>query len=86
MLLLSSSSVDAGDVGVGFVKVGVLAVGDWEVEEDEREEMSVRVPMNWRNGWLGCVVVGRRFSRRVADTVRHSNGSEVVRRRKASMI
>jgi hypothetical protein len=27
-LLLSSSFVDVGDVGVGVVKVGVLAVGD----------------------------------------------------------
>jgi hypothetical protein len=55
------------------------------MEEGEREETSVSVSRNWMNGWLGCVVVGRRFSRRVTDTVRHSNGSEVVRRRNAIM-
>jgi hypothetical protein len=52
------------------------------MEEGEREETSVSVSMNCRNGRLGCVVVGRCFSRRVAG---HSNGSEVVRRRNAIM-
>ena len=54
----------------GFVKVGVLGVGDWdwEMEEGEREETSVSVSRNCRNRWIGCVVVGRRFTRKVADT------------------
>jgi hypothetical protein len=51
-LSLSSSFVDVGDVGVGVVKVGVLAVGDCdcEMEEGERDEMSVSVSRNLRNG------------------------------------
>ena len=78
---------------MGRVEVGVVAVGDWdwdwdwdwEMGEGAREEgdSSAMVFRNWRKGWVGWVVLGRRLSRRVADTVRHSNGSDVVRRRKA---
>lgn len=63
---------------------------DWDWEEgdvgdattDRRSEMVLRY---WRKGWLGWVVAGRGFSRRVADTVRHSSGSVVVRRRKETV-
>lgn len=48
-----------------------------------REGTSEMVLRNWRKGCLACVVLGRRFSRRVADTVKHKSGSVVVRRTKA---
>ena len=70
--------------------VGVVAVGEWNWDRGEgdmgdtaREGRSERELRNWRKGWLGWVVAGRRLSRRVADTVRHRSGSIVVRRRKA---
>jgi len=53
MLLLSSSSVDAGDVGRGvlsrWVVLAVGGLGRWR--KTRGKKMSVRVPMNWEK-WV----------------------------------
>jgi hypothetical protein len=77
--------VDVGTNG----DVGVPGAENWDREDGEmgeatREETPERPFRKRRKGWLGWFVVGTRFSRSVADTVRHRSGSEVVRRRNAS--
>jgi hypothetical protein len=75
------TGVDVGEVDVcdgnGHCDLGLE---DGEMGEAAREGRSKMVLRNWKKG---SIVLGRRFSRRVADTVRHRDGSVVVRRTKA---
>jgi hypothetical protein len=66
-----SSSVATGVLDGTLVGGDSESVNGWPTDAKKR-----------RNGWFGCVR-GRGFSRSVADTVKHNNGSETFNRKKA---